>query len=60
MHHAFIEINDKFDVQAKEAKAKLEERGFSLKEKKHADFYDHDESAAKHTYNQIWVNNNAD
>jgi FkbM family methyltransferase len=53
-----IEINDKFDVQAKESEATLEEAGFTLKEKRHADFCDQLESAAKYTFNQIWVNNN--
>ena len=53
-----IEINDKFDVQAKESKAVLKEAGFTLKEKRHADFCDQLESAAKYTFNQIWVNNN--
>ena len=51
-----IEINDNFDAQAKEAKSILEEADFSLKEKRHADFFDHVETAAKHTYNQIWLN----
>ena len=53
-----IEINDNFNAQAKEAKSTLEEAGFSLKEKRHADFFDHVEGAAKHTFNQIWVNSN--
>ena len=51
-----IEINDNFDDQAKEAKSILEEAGFLLKEKRHADFFDHVETVAKHTYNQIWLN----
>jgi FkbM family methyltransferase len=55
-----IEINDNFNTQAKEAKSTLEEAGFSLKEKRHADFFDHDGSAAEYTFNQIWVNSNAD
>ena len=50
-----IEINDNFVAQAKEAKSILEEVGFSLKEKRHADFFDHVETAEKHTYNQIWL-----
>jgi FkbM family methyltransferase len=53
-----IEINDNFDVQAKESKALLKEAGLTLKEKRHADFCDHIESYVKYTYNQIWVNNN--
>ena len=36
-----IEINDNFDAQAKEAKLTLEEAGILLKEKRHADFFDH-------------------
>jgi len=52
-----IEINDKFATQAKEAKLILEDAGFSLKEKRHADFCDHLETAAKYTFNQIWINN---
>ena len=53
-----IEINDNFYAQAKEAKSILEEAGFSLKEKRHADFFDHIDTALKYTYNQIWVNSN--
>ena len=51
-----IEINDNFDVQAKEAKSILEEADFLLKEKRHADVFDHVETDEKHTYNQIWLN----
>lgn len=50
-----IEINDKFTVQAKDADTYLREAGFALKEKKHADYFDSYEGAAKHTFNQIWV-----
>ena len=53
-----VEINDKFDVQTKESEATLKKAGFTLKEKRHADYYDHLESAVKYTFNQIWVNNN--
>ena len=50
-----IEINDEFIAQANEAKTYLLEAGFSLKEKRHADFFDIVTTAAGHTYNQIWV-----
>jgi FkbM family methyltransferase len=50
-----IEINDKFDTQASEASSYLQAAGFSLKEKRHADYFDTVTTAAKHTFNQIWV-----
>ena len=50
-----IEINDKFNTQAQEADLYLREAGFTLKEKRHADYFDTDTTAARHTYNQIWV-----
>jgi FkbM family methyltransferase len=50
-----IEINDKFDTQASEASSCLQAAGFSLKEKRHADYFDTVTTAAKHTFNQIWV-----
>ena len=50
-----IEINDEFIALANEAKKYLLEAGFSLKEKRHADFFDIVTTAAGHTYNQIWV-----
>lgn len=50
-----IEINDKFTAQANEANSLLKEAGFSLSEKRHADYFDTVTYAAKHTYNQIWV-----
>jgi len=50
-----IEINDKFNTQAEEADLYLREAGFTLKEKRHADYFDTDTTAARHTYNQIWV-----
>ena len=50
-----IEINDEFKVQADEATNNLIEAGFTLKEKRHADFFDTVTTAAGHTYNQIWV-----
>lgn len=53
-----VEINDNFDVQAKESEVTLAKAGFTMREKRHADFCDHLESNAKYTFNQIWVNNN--
>jgi FkbM family methyltransferase len=50
-----IEINDKFTAQANDASMYLQKAGFSLKEKKHADYFDADPGAAKYTFNQIWV-----
>ena len=50
-----IEINDKFNTQAQEADLYLREAGFTLKEKRHADYFDTYTTAARHTYNQIWV-----
>ena len=50
-----IEINDEFKVQAEEARNYLVEAGFTLKEKRHADYFNTVTSAAAHTYNQIWV-----
>ena len=50
-----IEINDEFKVQADEATNNLIEAGFTLKEKRHADFFDTVTTTAGHTYNQIWV-----
>jgi hypothetical protein len=52
---ALIEINDKFDTQANEASLYLQQAGFTLKEKRHADYFDTVETAARHTYNQIWI-----
>jgi FkbM family methyltransferase len=50
-----IEINDKFNTQAQEADSYLREAGFTLKEKRHADYFDTYTTAARYTYNQIWV-----
>jgi FkbM family methyltransferase len=50
-----IEINEKFIKQAEDASMYLKDAGFILKEKRHADFFDNMETAAKYTYNQIWV-----
>lgn len=50
-----IEINDQFIAQARDASRYLEEAGFSLKEKRHADYFDSDSGPAKYTFNQIWT-----
>ena len=50
-----IEINDEFTTQANDAGLYLREAGFSLKEKRHADYFDTVTTAAKHTFNQIWI-----
>jgi FkbM family methyltransferase len=50
-----IEINDRFTIQASEASKYLREANFILKEKRHADYFDDVTTAARHTYNQIWV-----
>ena len=50
-----IEINDKFTVQADDASRYLKETGFTLKEKRHADYFDSYTGSGKHTFNQIWV-----
>ena len=50
-----IEINDKFLTQANDGSMYLQEAGFSLKEKRHADYFDFYTGPGKHTFNQIWV-----
>lgn len=50
-----VEINDKFTTQANDSDKYLREAGLVLKEKKHADYFDTYDNAAKHTFNQIWV-----
>jgi len=50
-----IEINDKFVAQASDANNYLQEAGLVLKEKRHADYYDSVTSAARYTFNQIWI-----
>jgi FkbM family methyltransferase len=50
-----IEINDQFATQANDARRCLVDAGFSLKEKRHAAYFDDDASAARHTFNQIWA-----
>lgn len=47
-----IEINDKFTTQANDASMYLQQAGFVLKEKRHADFLDN--GMSKYTFNQIW------
>lgn len=50
-----IEINDQFNDQANDSAKYLHAAGFSLKEKRHADYFDAYSNAAKYTFNQIWV-----
>ena len=51
-----VEINDQFLEQDSEARRVLTEAGFTLKAKKHADYFDTiGEDAAKYTFNQIWT-----
>lgn len=50
-----IEINDKFSAQSDDASKYLREAGLTLKEKRHADYFDNDPGAARHTFNQIWT-----
>lgn len=51
---ALIEINDQFAAQANEANRHLQSAGLTLKEKRHAAYFDTHASAARHTFNQIW------
>ena len=51
-----IEINDQFVEQSNVASILLKNAGFNMAEKRHADIYDAEDSAARHTYNQIWIN----
>ena len=48
-----VEVNDDFKMQAKRVSENLNECGFSLREKKHGEMFDHGKYAA--IYNQIWV-----
>jgi FkbM family methyltransferase len=50
-----IEVNDEFHEQSSECERLLTESGFTLSQKRHADFFDDSQTAARHTYNQIWV-----
>jgi FkbM family methyltransferase len=49
-----VEINDRFALQADSASEYLREAGMSLREKRHAEHFDSDPGAARHTFNQIW------
>lgn len=57
MKGVLIEINDKFTTQANDANTYLQQAGFSLKEKRHAEYFDLQPGSGKDTYNQIWVKN---
>ena len=48
-----VEVNDGFKKQAKRVSENLNKCGFSLREKKHGEMFDHGKYAA--IYNQIWV-----
>jgi FkbM family methyltransferase len=50
-----IEINDAFTTQAEDASKYLQEAGLSLKQKRHADYFDSSSGPAKYTFNQIWT-----
>jgi len=53
-HGILIEINDHFSEQADSASQVLSDCGFELKEKRHAEYFDHDSGSGRHTFNQIW------
>lgn len=55
MKGILIEINDKFTAQANDASMYLQQAGFVLKEKRHADYFDEQTGSGKDTFNQIWV-----
>ena len=50
-----IEINDDFHAQANDAVRWLQAAGLSLKQKRHAEYFDSSPSAARHTFNQVWT-----
>jgi len=50
-----IEINDEFHAQANDAVRWLQAAGLSLKQKRHAEYFDSSPSAARHTFNQVWT-----
>jgi FkbM family methyltransferase len=50
-----VEINDQFSTQANVTEKLLLEAGFKLAEKRHADYFDTVDYAARYTYNQIWL-----
>lgn len=55
MKGILIEINDTFATQANDTSAYLQQAGFILKEKRHADYFDEQTGSGKDTFNQIWV-----
>jgi FkbM family methyltransferase len=50
-----IEINDAFPAQAEAASKYLQDAGYWLEGKRHADYLDSHAGAARFTFNQIWV-----
>ncbi len=56
---ALIEINDQFTAQARDADQYLQGAGLTLKEKRHADYFDAQEGPTRHTFNQIWTRRSA-
>jgi hypothetical protein len=50
-----IEINDDFHTQANDAARWLQAAGLSLKQKRHAEYFDSSPGPARHTFNQIWT-----
>ena len=52
-----IERNDQFTTQADDTSTYLGKAGFTLREKRHADYFDHVVGAPKYTFNQIWTRN---
>lgn len=52
---ALIEVNDHFTVQAHGVTEVMRRAGFTMRCKRHADYFDHFPGAEQHTYNQIWA-----
>ncbi len=52
---ASIEINDEFRDQASSASQCLMAAGLTLKQKRHAEYFDAQTGPARHTYNQVWT-----
>jgi len=50
-----VEINDKFEEQAREAAKHLAAAGLRLQSKRHAPVFDTASTDARHTFNQIWT-----
>ena len=50
-----IEINDAFIEQAEKSNQYLENSGYILREKRHAEYYDKYDGIESTTYNQIWI-----